>query len=302
MSKASDYMDLEYLPERMVMAEPSHLRSDSVRLLIDHWYTRQAEELPVLRFHHVRSGDELQSVDELQTRAGSGRKQNKRVRYEDESSEDEIERLVKEKKAASKTRPARKGITILFECLLNADIFTVKKAFTVRKGGRGPGPGSSSSNFTPCEKGIPNNASSTIGTRTGDTISTNGTTNRTTNLPNTTSSKPRSRTSGTGTSPMIDPMIDPGTPTSNRGSTRVTGKETVTRIVPFTSSDIPTSVCSSFQPELQAIVDKVENENQKDKHSLPVLTSASTSIKSKAGKPLVDIGKYICTSIFLADN
>ena len=293
MSKASDYMDPEYLPERMVMAEPSHLRSDSVRLLIDHWYTRQAEELPVLRFHHVRSGDKLQSVDELQTRAGSGRKQNKKVRYEDESSEDEIERLVKEKKAASKTRPARKGITILFECLLNADIFTVKKAFTVRKGGRGPGPGSSSSNFTPGEKAIPNNASSTTGTRTGDTTSTNGTTNS----PNTTSSKPRSSTSRTGTGPL-----SAATRTNNRGSTRVTGKETVTTIVPFTSSDIPTSVCSPFQPELQAIVDKVENENQKDKHSLPVLTSPSTFIKSKAGKPLVEIGKYICTSIFLADN
>ena len=293
MSKASDYMDLEYLPERMVMSEPSHLRSDSVRLLIDHWYTRQADELPVLRFHHVRSGDELQSVDELQSRAGSGRKQNKRVRYEDESSEDEIERLVKERKAASKTRPARKGITILFECLSNADIFAVKKAFTVRKGGRGPGPGSSSSNFTPCEKGILNNASSTIGTRTGDTISSN----RTTNSPNTTRSKNRSSTSGTGST------IYTGTPTSNRGSTRVAGKETVTRIVPLTPSDIPTSVCSPFQPELQAIVDKVENENQKAKHSLPVLTSASeTSIKSKAGKPLVDIGKYFCTSIFLADN
>jgi hypothetical protein len=299
-SKASDYMDLEYLPERMVMSEPSHLRSDSVRLLIDHWYTRQADELPVLRFHHVRSGDELQSVDELQSRAGSGRKQNKRVRYEDESSEDEIERLVKERKAASKTRPARKGITILFECLSNADIFAVKKAFTVRKGGRGPGPGSSSSNFTPCEKGILNNASSTIGTRTGDTISSN----RTTNSPNTMRSKNRSSTSGTGTGTGTGTgsTIYTGTPTSNRGSTRVAGKETVTRIVPLTPSDIPTSVCSPFQPELQAIVDKVENENQKAKHSLPVLTSASTSIKSKAGKPLVDIGKYFCTSIFLADN
>jgi hypothetical protein len=128
-SKASDYIDLEYLPERMVMAEPSHLRSDSVRLLIDHWYTRQAEELPVLRFHHVRSGDELQSVDELQTKAGSGRKQKKRVRYEDVSSEDEIERLVQEKKkAASKRRPARKGITIIFEHLLNSDIFTSQKS------------------------------------------------------------------------------------------------------------------------------------------------------------------------------
>jgi hypothetical protein len=130
-SKPSDFVDPEYLPDQIIMAEPSHLRSDSVRLLLDHWYTRQAEKLPVLRFHHVWSGEELQSVDELQTRAGSGRKQKKRVRYEDDSSEDEIERLVKEKKAASKRRPARKGITIIFECLLNADIFifTSQKSF-----------------------------------------------------------------------------------------------------------------------------------------------------------------------------
>jgi hypothetical protein len=127
-SKASDYINPTYLPEGIVMSEPSHLRSDSVRLLLDHWYTRQAEELPVLRFHHVRSGDELQSVDELQTRAGSGKKTKKRVRYEDNSSEDEIERLVKEKKAASKRRPARKGKSTIFEYLLNADIFTSQKS------------------------------------------------------------------------------------------------------------------------------------------------------------------------------
>jgi hypothetical protein len=82
----------------------------------------------------------------------------------------------------------------------------------------------------------------------------------------------------------------------------MSGKETVTRIVPFTSPDIPTSVCSPFQPELQAIVDKVENEIQGDQDSLPVLTSALTSIKSKARKSFVDLGKYICTSILLADN
>jgi hypothetical protein len=108
-SKASDYIDPEYLPAGIVMAEPSHLRSDSVQLLLDHWYSQQADELPVLRFHHFRSGDELQSVDELQTRAGNGKKPKKRVRYADDSSEDEIERLVKEKKAASKKRPARRG-------------------------------------------------------------------------------------------------------------------------------------------------------------------------------------------------
>jgi hypothetical protein len=171
----------------------------------------------------------------------------------------------------------------------------VKKAFTVRKGGRGPGPGSSSSNFIPSEEVIPNNASPTIGTRTGDTTSTN----ITTNSPNVTGTGSRSGTIGTGTGNAIPT----GTGTSSiRRSTRVTGKETVASIVPLTSPDIPTPVCSPFQPELQAIVENVEKEIQKDKHSLPVLTPGSTSIKSKAGKPFVDLGKSICNSILLVDN
>jgi hypothetical protein len=170
----------------------------------------------------------------------------------------------------------------------------VKKAFIVRKGGRGPGPGRSSSNFIPSEEVIPNNACPTIGTRTGDTIRTN----ITTNSPNVTGTGPRSGTISTGTGNVI--TTGTGT-SSNWHSTRVTGKETVASIVTLTSPDIPTPVCSPFQPELQAIVEKVE-EIQKDKHSLPVLTSGSTSFKSKAGKPFVDIGKSICTCILLADN
>jgi hypothetical protein len=49
-------------------------------------------------------------------------------------------------------------------------------------------------------------------------------------------------------------------------------------------------------------VDKVENEIQKDKDSLPVHTSDSTSMKSKAGKPFVDLGKYTSTSILVTDG
>ena len=57
--KASYFQD-KYIPDGYVLGDPSHLTTDQVQELLDHWYARQEKGSRVLHFHQVLKNGQLQ--------------------------------------------------------------------------------------------------------------------------------------------------------------------------------------------------------------------------------------------------
>jgi hypothetical protein len=52
-TRTKEYFKAKYLPDRVTLMDPSHLQADVVIRVLDHWYDRQGQGKPVLRFQQV---------------------------------------------------------------------------------------------------------------------------------------------------------------------------------------------------------------------------------------------------------
>ena len=71
LSRTTEYVRAKYLPAELPLMDPSHLRADAVIRLLDHWYARQLNRKPVLRFQQAHSPGPAGLTGQL-TPAGTG--------------------------------------------------------------------------------------------------------------------------------------------------------------------------------------------------------------------------------------
>ena len=63
------YIDGDYLPQGTILTDPSHIRQDDVTSILHHWYSRQEQGLPPLRFHRsIVRGRKSKGKQRMETR------------------------------------------------------------------------------------------------------------------------------------------------------------------------------------------------------------------------------------------
>jgi hypothetical protein len=131
MANPGNYTTEEYLPAGVLMAEPSHLRMEDVKMLLNHWYNQQSNNLPALRFHHTGA------EEGLHVNTVGGRKEEC-LRKEERSEKEETSRKGKKKQVPYKCSEGEG----------RRDPYQSSRKFTVKSSqGKGPRPGRSSAGF-----------------------------------------------------------------------------------------------------------------------------------------------------------
>jgi hypothetical protein len=91
--RQSSYFQDKYILEGYVLGDPSHLTTDQVQELLNHWYDLQGKHSRVLHFHQVLKSGELQASAKptVQGQAKRSGKGKKKVQFDELSDESRVE-------------------------------------------------------------------------------------------------------------------------------------------------------------------------------------------------------------------